>query len=231
MALTMRKMPASRVPGTEAGRTGDVWAIFDGSKPFKTKQGGQKWFTQEAKARAFIAKESGKAAPKKSSGSRAQAKTSAPKSAPKAGSAQMTVTSCSKFLRDAGYSVSKKKGAKKGKSSQMSEEEQMAEYYASLGANPRRRRLNRRRRKNPNRSAYVVTFRIGGGRDEYQETIMASSQSEAIRLAEDRMDEIGDGVLVSVVPQAMADTDIIFGFDNPRRKRRRKNPRTMRRLR
>lgn len=51
--------------------------------------------------------------------------------------------------------------------------------------------------------------------DEYQDTIMASSQTEAIRLAHDMMDEMGDGVLVSVVPQAVADTDIIFDFNNP----------------
>jgi len=61
---------------------------------------------------------------------------------------------------------------------------------------------------------------------------MASSQAEAIRLAEDMMDEMGDGVLVSVVPQAVADAEIIFDFNNPRpRKSRRKNPRAMRRLR
>jgi len=95
--------------------------------------------------------------------------------------------------------------------------------------NPRRRRT---RRKNPAQSVYVVTFRIGGGRDKYEDTIMASSQAEAIRLAEDMMDEMGDGVLVSVVPQAVADAEIIFDFKNPRpRKSRRKNPRAMRRLR
>ena len=151
MALTMRKMAASSVPGTEPTRTADVWAIFENGKAFKTSQGSQKWFTQEANAKAFIKKEeearakkeSGKAAPKKSSGSRAKAKTSAPKSAPKSTSAKMTVASCKSFLQDQGYTVRKKSGAKKAKAEEVSD----AEYFTQL--NPRRRRLNRRRRKNP----------------------------------------------------------------------------------
>ena len=293
MALSIKKTSARQL-GQNSDR--DVFAVYSGSKLYKhkTKSGMVfKFATTLPKAKEILQK-------LKSDGSSSETKRSGasqPKArAPSSSSAKMTVSSCSQFLRDAGYSVSKKKGKK-------TEDEEMSDqdiYLRDL-MNPRKRTRKKQRkaadtlyggkkgaskfhlkrelaalkraqkslrldynndlislddyrimdrnlesqmemierelgmydspRKNPNRSAYVVTFRIGGGRDEYQDTIMASSQTEAIRLAHDMMDEMGDGVLVSVVPQAVADAEIIFDFNNPRRKRRRKNPRAMRRLR
>jgi len=220
MALSIKKTSARQL-GQNSDR--DVFAVYSGSKLYKhkTKSGMVfKFATTRSRAEEILKKlksAGSSSAPKRAGASQPKAR------APSSSSAKMTVSSCSQFLRDAGYSVSKKKGKK-------TEDEEMSDqdiYLRDL-MNPRRRRT---RRKNPAQSVYVVTFRIGGGRDKYEDTIMASSQAEAIRLAEDMMDEMGGGVLVSIVPQAVADAEIIFDFNNPRRKRRRKNPRAMRRLR
>lgn len=156
MALSIKKASARQL-GQNSDR--DVFAVYSGSKLYKhkTKSGMVfKFATTLPKAKEILQKlksADSSSETKRSGASQAKAR------APRSSSPKMTVSSCSKYLKDQGYTVKKKdkKGKKKKKEDEeMSDEEMMAEYYTQM--NPRRRRT---RRKNPRKGmSYAGVLRI-----------------------------------------------------------------------
>ncbi len=140
MALSIKKTSARQL-GQNSDR--DVFAVYSGSKLYKhkTKSGMVfKFATTRSRAEEILKKlksAGSSSAPKRAGASRPKARV------PRSSSAKMTVASCSKYLKDQGYTVKKKKGKKK-----KTEDEEMSDqdiYLRDL-MNPRRRRT---RRKNP----------------------------------------------------------------------------------
>jgi hypothetical protein len=133
----------------------EVWGIYAGNQPiYRTKRGGMEgtaYYKLSADGAKVMLKElqaaveEEKATAKTSRATKTTQKSAAapkPRAASAAPSAALTVSGCSKFLRDKGYSVSKKKAAKR----KDAEVDDLADYYTSLGAenNPRRRRRKNR---------------------------------------------------------------------------------------
>ena len=154
-SLKVKKVHASflGLPGNR-----EVWGIHAGNKPiYRTKRGGgqgtayyklsadgAKVMLKELKAKV----EEEKATAKTPRATKTTQRSAAPKprATSAASSAALTISGCSKFLRDKGYSVSKPKTAKR----KDAEVDDLADYYTSLAAeNNPRRRLSRRRLNNP----------------------------------------------------------------------------------
>lgn len=147
----------------------EVWGIYAGNQPiYRTKRGGMEgtaYYKLSADGAKVMLKElqaaveEEKATAKTSRATKTTQKSAAapkPRAASAAPSAALTVSGCSKFLRDKGYSVSKKKAAKR----KDAEVDDLADYYTSLGAeNNPRRRLSRRRLNNPSKRTRKKSFR------------------------------------------------------------------------
>jgi len=196
MALRIKEVHPSVV-----GQTGNrsAFAVYDGSKlVYKTKRGGAKGspmygYSMET-AERLLAKEearraAGGSAPKATRSSASTSRTTAKASRQKLDRQELTVSGCTKFLRDEGYSVSKKRGSSRKKAKTIEEMLNdgdisfMEAVTMGYEDNPRRRR----RRKNPLEEWTYVFIHPRG---EMQDVVMASSEADARKKAKAELEKL-----------------------------------------